>query len=56
MIFGVMNVGVLSLGVMTLSQKNNTNNVNKTCALVQTTGGKDEPNIVFNAEILASNN
>jgi hypothetical protein len=44
------------LAVMTLSQKNNTNNVNKTCALVQTTGGKDEPNIVFNAEILASNN
>jgi len=24
----------------------NTNNVNKTCALLQTTGGKDEPNIV----------
>ena len=23
----------------------NTNNVNKTCALLQTTGGKDEPNI-----------
>ena len=22
-------------------------NVNKTCALLQTTGGKDEPNIVF---------
>jgi hypothetical protein len=25
----------------------NTNNVNNTCALLQTTGGKDEPNIVF---------
>ena len=25
----------------------NTNNVNKTRALLQTTGGKDEPNIVF---------
>jgi hypothetical protein len=25
----------------------NTNNVNKTCLLLQTTGGKDEPNIVF---------
>jgi len=25
----------------------NTNNVNKTCVLLQTTGGKDEPNIVF---------
>ena len=24
----------------------NTNNVNKTCALLQTTGGKDEPKIV----------
>ena len=24
----------------------NTNNVNTTCALLQTTGGKDEPNIV----------
>jgi hypothetical protein len=24
----------------------NTNNVNKTLALIQTTGGKDEPNIV----------
>ena len=24
----------------------NTNNVNKTCALLQTTGGKDEPTIV----------
>jgi hypothetical protein len=23
----------------------NTNNVNKTCTLIQTTGGKDEPNI-----------
>jgi hypothetical protein len=25
----------------------NTKNVNKTCAIIQTTGGKDEPNIVF---------
>ena len=25
----------------------NTNNVNTTCALLQTTGGKDEPNIVL---------
>jgi len=25
----------------------NTNNVNKTCTLLQTTGGKDEPNIIF---------
>jgi len=25
----------------------NTNNVNKTWSLLQTTGGKDEPNIVF---------
>ena len=25
----------------------NTNNVNKTSTLLQTTGGKDEPNIVF---------
>jgi len=24
-----------------------TNNINKTCFLLQTTGGKDEPNIVF---------
>jgi hypothetical protein len=24
----------------------NTNNVNKTCVLLQTTGGKDEPNFV----------
>ena len=24
-----------------------TNNTNKTCSLLQTTGGKDEPNIVF---------
>ena len=30
----------------------NTINVNKTWALLQTTGGKDEPNIVFNAEIV----
>jgi len=25
----------------------NTNNVNETCALLQTTGGKDEPTMVF---------
>ena len=25
----------------------NTNNVNKTCAFLQTTGGKGEPSIVF---------
>ena len=25
----------------------NTNKVNKTCSLLQTTGGKEEPNIVF---------
>ena len=25
----------------------NTNNVNKTCALLLTTGGKDEPNTVY---------
>ena len=25
----------------------NTNNVNKTCTLLQTTGGKDEPNIIL---------
>ena len=24
-----------------------TNNINKTCALIQTTGGKDEPNVGF---------
>jgi hypothetical protein len=29
-----------------------TNNVNKTWALLQTTGGQDEPNIAFNAEIV----
>ena len=27
--------------------KTNTNNVNKTHMLIQTTGGKDEPNIIF---------
>jgi len=27
--------------------KPSTNNLNKTCALLQTNGGKDEPNIVF---------
>ena len=26
--------------------KTNTNNINKTCALLKTTGGKDKPNIV----------
>ena len=30
----------------------NTNNINKTRALLQTTGGKDEPNIVFYVEIV----
>ena len=30
----------------------NTNNVNKTCALLQTTGGKDGRNILFYAEIV----
>jgi hypothetical protein len=29
------------------TQKTNTNNVIKTWDLLQTTGGKDEPNIVF---------
>jgi hypothetical protein len=29
------------------ANKHNTNNVNKTCALLQTTGDKDEPIIVF---------
>jgi hypothetical protein len=28
-------------------QQTNTNNVTKTWAHIQTTGGKDEPNIVF---------
>ena len=28
-------------------KQTNTNNVNKTSGLPQTTGGKDEPNIVF---------
>jgi hypothetical protein len=27
--------------------KTKTNNINKTCALLQTTGGKDKPNIVL---------
>jgi len=31
--------------------QSNTNNVNKTCSLLQTTGGKEEPIIVF-SEIL----
>ena len=30
----------------------NTNNINKTWGLLQATGGKDEPNIVFYAEIV----
>ena len=30
-----------------LYAKQTTNNVNKTWALLKTTGGKDEPNIVF---------
>ena len=34
----------------------NTSNVNKTWTLLQTTGGKDEPNIGFNAKIVADNN
>ena len=29
-----------------IKRKTNTNNVNKTCTLLHTTGGKDEPNIV----------
>jgi hypothetical protein len=32
----------------------NTNNVNKTWALLQTSGGKDEPNIIY-LEIVADN-
>ena len=31
----------------TTRTQTNTNNVNKTCTLLQTTGGKDEPNIIF---------
>ena len=31
----------------TTMRKTNTNNVNKTWALLQTTGGKEEPNIAF---------
>jgi len=31
-------------------RKTTTNNVNKTCALLQTTGDKDEPNIGFMRE------
>ena len=30
-----------------LCEKKNTNNINKTWALLQTTGGKDESTIVF---------
>jgi hypothetical protein len=32
---------------MCLNTQAKTNNINKTRALPQTTGGKDEPNIVF---------
>jgi hypothetical protein len=32
----------------TTKQKHNTNKVNKTRALLQTIGGKDEPNIIVN--------
>ena len=32
---------------------NNTNNLNKTCTLLQTTGGKDESNIVFMQKLYA---
>ena len=35
----------------TLITETNTNNVNKTWALLQTTGGKDELNIVFQVGI-----
>jgi hypothetical protein len=38
------------------AKKLHRNNHAKNGALVQTTGGKDEPNIVINAEILANNN
>ena len=31
----------------TTRTQTNTNNVNKTCTLLQTTGGKDEQNIIF---------
>jgi hypothetical protein len=34
--------------------QSNTNNVNKTWALLQTSGGKDEPNIIY-LEIVADN-
>ena len=33
--------------VLDTTIRNNTNNVNKSSALLQTTGDKDEPNIVF---------
>jgi hypothetical protein len=33
--------------VLDITTQANTNNVNKTSTLLQTTGGKDEPNIVF---------
>jgi len=36
-----------TIGVGDHFAQTNTNNVNKTCAFLQTTGGKDEPNIVF---------
>ena len=35
-----------------ITVQTNTNNVNKTWVLLQTTGGKDEPSIVLYAEIL----
>jgi hypothetical protein len=41
---------LITLGTQDTRQrqtKQNTNNVNKTCALLQTTGSKDEPNIVY---------
>ena len=36
-----------TIGVGHHYMQTNTNNVNKTSALLQTTGGKDEPNIIF---------
>jgi hypothetical protein len=42
-----------NLGTQDTGQRQtNKNNVNYTWTLLQTTGGKDEPNIVFNAEIV----
>ena len=46
-------VGTQDIGLRQTKQKirhyaqANTNNVNKTGALLHTTGGKDEPNVVF---------